>query len=110
MTTRRSIVSVKDDTGAYVKVATPPPQDVPPPPPPPIDKDVSLDNVHERLMQVLDRETHRLLTQSAAELLNKDQGVAFERCVKILREFKKEEREYLEALASTQGKKEESDE
>ncbi len=88
-------LGVKDDAGAYVRAPATPPA---PPPTPPIDADVSLDDVHQRLLLVLDRETKRLTIQSATDLLSKDQGIAFERCVKVLRELKKEERDYLEAL------------
>lgn len=99
-------MGIKDDAGHYVK------GEVPTPTPPaevsttPIESDVSLDSVHQRLLLVLDRETRRLCIQSASDPLSKDQGVAFERCVKVLREFKREEREYLEAL----GKKTDGDE
>lgn len=94
-------LGIKDDTGAYVKQPVSPPAA---PPAPPIDADVSLDDVHQRLLLVLDRETKRLSIQSATDLLSKDQGIAFERCVKVLREFKKEERDYLEALKNLQTK------
>lgn len=81
---------VKDDSGAFVKVL--------PQAPEPVITDISLDDIHERQLLILHREVKRLTELSAQELLNKDQGVAFERCVKILREFKKEEREHLDAL------------
>jgi hypothetical protein len=94
--TRKIVPSwgLKDEQGAYV---TPPP----PAATPPIDAEVSLDNIHQRLQMVLSRETQLLTAESAAGLLTKDQGISFERCVKVLREFKKEEREYLAALATT---------
>lgn len=97
MSSRRiPALGVKDDSGSYVRAQVSPPP--PPPPTPPIEAEVSLDDVHQRLLLVLDRETKRLTIQAAMDLLSKDQGIAFERCVKVLREFKKEERDYLEAL------------
>lgn len=81
---------VKDDTGAFVKVV--------PPAPEPVVTDISLDDIHERQLLILHREVKRLTELSASDLLSKDQGIAFERCVKILREFKKEEREHLDSL------------
>jgi hypothetical protein len=82
--------SVKDETGAFVKVT--------PPAPMPVVTDISLDDILERQLLILDREVKRLTELSSHDLLTKDQGVAFERCVKILREFKKEERDALDAL------------
>lgn len=81
---------VKDDSGAFVKVV--------PPPALPVVTDVSLDAIHEKQLLILHREVHRLTELSAANLLSKDEGIAFERCVKILREFKKEEREHLDSV------------
>lgn len=81
---------VKDDSGAYVKVV--------PPPAMPVVTDVSLDAIHEKQLLILHREVHRLTELSATNLLSRDEGIAFERCVKILREFKKEERAALDAL------------
>lgn len=67
--------------------------------------EVSLDSIHARQLLILDRETLKLTVQSSAGLLSKDEGIAFERCVKILREFKKEEREYLESLTAEEAEK-----
>lgn len=85
---------IKDDTGAYVKSVPP----AIPPPMLPVVTDISLDTIHERQLLILHREVHRLTELSAAKLLSKDEGIAFERCVKILREFKKEERDALDSL------------
>lgn len=105
MSTKRIIpgLGVKDDAGHYVKAENTPSAPPSPVAPPagPIDADVSLEDVHQRLLLVLDRETRRLATASASNELTRDQGSAFERCVKVLREFKKEEREYLEATKTT---------
>lgn len=83
--------SIKDDTGAFVKVI--------PPAPEPVVTDIRLDDIHERQLLILHREVKRLTELSATSLLSKDEGIAFERCVKILREFKKEERDALDALS-----------
>lgn len=84
------VPGVKDDSGAFIKVQ--------PPSAEPVITDISLDDIHERQLLILHREVKRLTELSAAALLSKDEGIAFERCVKILREFKKEEREHLDAL------------
>lgn len=82
--------ALKDESGAYVKVT--------PPKPEPVVTDISLDDIQERQLLILHREVKRLTEKSSEGLLTKDEGIAFERCVKILREFKKEEREMLDGL------------
>ena len=59
-------------------------------------KDVDLESVHKELLNTLRSETHRLFLISRDRLLGKEESIAFERCVKIMREFSKEEREILE--------------
>ncbi len=109
MVNKRSIPGhgVKDDSGHYVKVESVGPLPTAPPSAPasgPINSEVSLEDVHQRLLIILDRESRRLTEASAHNPLDKDEGIAFERCIKILREFKKEEREYLEALNASSAK------
>lgn len=85
--------SIKDENGIYTSVTVPTPSPSSSEMPP---SDISLDDIHERLKLVLFRETKRLTEVSAARLLGKEEGIAFERCVKVSREFKKEEREIIE--------------
>lgn len=93
----RKIISgaTKDASGAFVKedkpeVYTPPNVNV---------SDVSLDDLIKDHLLILYRQTKRLTEESARGLLSKESDVSFERVVKLTRELRKEERDFLKSLS-----------
>lgn len=97
---RRTIIiqtpSPKDSNGAYTKT----PAEAPASPPTPPSSGVSLDDLLNKQLLVLFRQTVRFLEASTSGLLNKDQEQAFDRCVRLTRELKKDEKALFDKLSS----------
>lgn len=85
---------IKDEKGSYTKVP-------PKPEPLPMDTDISLDDIGERYLLILHRQSKLLLEQST-NLLNDEQLRNLGTCFKQWLDFKKQEKELLKSLSKEQ--------
>lgn len=94
MTIKRSIPGLKDENGIYVPMVAPKADIMPSAP----DPDVSLDDIGKRVIVALDRATKTLLQAITAGSVDRDTIGALKDCSMMLKDLKKDEKDYLESL------------
>lgn len=93
---KKIIPGYKDESGSYVKEPTPP---APISNSDPKISDISLDDLLDKHLLILFRETKNLLMESSSGKLNKDNSQCMRDNIKLLIELKKKEKELLDALS-----------
>lgn len=94
---KRSIPGIKDESGAYV---VPEPKVMPKAQEPTID--VSIDDIGKRIVIALDRATKTLLSNITSGSVDRDTIGALKDCASVLKDLKKEEKDYLSELSDEQ--------
>lgn len=104
---KKIVGGTKDENGAYLpnKPITPPSVDPTTTPYDPVFSDISLDDLTKKQLLILYRETRNLLIESAKGLLSPHASTSFERCMKLTKDLRKEEKAYLDSLSEEELEK-----